>query len=119
MATSDFPKSVRLTQRAEFTEVYSKGRKVYTPLFVAFFQFSSSPDLPAKMGVTATKKTANAVGRNSIKRRVRHLFRETKDDFPMGLRLVINAKRAFLNAPFSDCKNHWKAMMTSINKSNS
>ena len=55
-----------------------------------------------KLGITASKKTGNAVQRNKIKRRVREYFRLHKSCFPKGYDIVITAKRG------ADTLDFWK-----------
>lgn len=56
---------------------------------------------PPRLGITATRKVAGAVGRNRIRRQVREVFRRTL--FPDGAsgELVVNVRNGAPEAPFA------------------
>jgi len=54
------------------------------------------------LGITASKRTGNAVQRNRIKRLVRECFRLHRDQFPKGFDIVIAAKRNAISINYSD-----------------
>ncbi len=64
----------RLTRRAEFLRVASKGRK--TPSSGLVLQaLARADDGPVRLGFTVTKKVGNAVIRNRTRRRLREAAR--------------------------------------------
>jgi ribonuclease P protein component len=83
--------SDRLKRRAEFERVQSKGRKVHTARFL-FLVLPRDEDGATRIGLTVTRKVANAVGRNRIKRVLREVFRKNRALFPPGCDVVIVAK---------------------------
>lgn len=46
-----------------------------------------------RLGITVTKRVANAVGRNHIKRRLREAFRKNRSQLPPGLDVVAIARQ--------------------------
>ena len=66
----------RLKRRAEFKAV-AGGKRVARTAFVlqALKVAGDSPDRPARVGFTVTKKIGNAVVRNRIRRRLREAVR--------------------------------------------
>jgi len=67
-------KSGRLTRRAEFLRVASKGKKAAIGGVV--LQALPRPDTgPARLGFTVTKKVGNAVVRNRTRRRLKEAAR--------------------------------------------
>ncbi|MEM1010067.1 MAG: ribonuclease P protein component [Myxococcota bacterium] len=69
--SQSFPKDNRLRKRADFVRVQKRGKRLDTPLFLAFV-------LPAaedrcRIGMTTSRKVGKAVIRN----RIRRLFRES------------------------------------------
>ena len=68
----------RLTQRKEFLAAAEHGRRFRSPAFMAQVR-DAAPDEPRKggesvalrLGLTASRKTGNAVKRNRIRRRLR------------------------------------------------
>jgi len=96
-----FPKRVRLTRRPEFQKVYRNGARVSGRHLVVF---AVENDLDrVRMGVTASKKTGNAVRRARAKRRIRELFRMEipglrEDSFDM----VVNIRWSCADAPWPE-----------------
>ncbi|MEZ4339195.1 MAG: ribonuclease P protein component [Sandaracinaceae bacterium] len=86
------PRDHRLRRRAEFLEVQRDGERVHTRHFVVVLRRRDPPDAPSRIGVTVTKRVANAVGRNRVKRLVREVFRRNRPLFPDGCDVVIIAK---------------------------
>ena len=54
----------------------------------------------ARMGLTVPRALGGAVVRNRIKRRFREAFRFHRAEFPGAWDIVINPRRAALEAPF-------------------
>lgn len=84
----------RILFRREFLHVYNEGRRTYGRLAVVFC-------LPRqgtwRVGLTVTKKTAGAVMRNLLRRRVREYFRR-HGSLPEGWDFVVNLKAAACRA---------------------
>lgn len=72
--------SMRLN--VQFKRMYSKGRSAASPYIVLY---AKKTKYKSAFGITASKKTGNAVSRNRAKRRIRALYRKfrcrIKDDF--------------------------------------
>lgn len=66
--------------------------RVHTRHFVVVLRRREPADAPSRIGVTVTKRVANAVGRNRVKRLVREVFRRNRHLFPDGCDVVIIAK---------------------------
>jgi ribonuclease P protein component len=78
----------RILRRADFLRVQREGKRVHTPHFVIMV-------LPAErqqLGITVTRKTAGAVGRNRVKRLVREVFRRQRSLFPPSCEVVLLAR---------------------------
>jgi ribonuclease P protein component len=56
---------------------------------------------PARFGITVTRQTANAVGRNRIRRRLREAIRVAAEHARPGHDHVLIARATVLAAPFS------------------
>lgn len=68
------PVPPRLTQRAEFVRVATRGRKL--PTAGAVLQvLPTDPARPLRAGFTVTRKVGNAVVRNRTRRRLREALR--------------------------------------------
>lgn len=84
--------SDRLKLRSDFQRVQSTGRKVHSARFLFLVLSREGEGLPSRIGLTVTRKVANAVGRNRIKRVLREVFRKNRALFPVGCDVVVVAK---------------------------
>lgn len=82
------PRADRLRRRAEFLRVQGAGKRVPTPHFVLMVLAAQRQ----RLGVTVTKRTAGAVGRNRIKRLAREVFRRERALFPANCEVVLVAR---------------------------
>jgi ribonuclease P protein component len=85
-----FRKSDRILRRADFLRVQHQGKKVQTRSFLIMVL----PAEQSRIGITVTRRTAGAVGRNRIKRLVREVYRSNRALFPEGCELVLVARAA-------------------------
>ena len=80
-----------LNENKDFLTLYKKGRftaSKYTVIYVR-------PNGRAfnRLGITAGKKIGNAVCRNRAKRLIRQAYRESEIDLPVGVDIVIVARK--------------------------
>lgn len=84
----------RILKRADFKATYDQGRRIRGRLFTLFCrarpQGPAGERLPWRLGMTATRKTGNAVERNRQRRRIREYFRVNQRRIPDGWDLVLN-----------------------------
>ncbi len=93
----------RIKTRAQFRAIQSSGRKFHAPHFVfAVVQRDEPLDGPARLGITVTRKVANAVGRNRIKRVMREVFRRNRELFPLRCDVVAIAKQGADSLAYRD-----------------
>jgi ribonuclease P protein component len=59
-------------------------------------------DREPRLGLSVSKKVGSAVTRNSVRRRLREIFRSSSSSLPASLDLVISAKPAAAQASFDD-----------------
>ena len=83
--------SERLKLRGDFLRVSGSGHKVHSSRFL-FLVLARGDRGPSRLGITVTRKVANAVGRNRIKRVLREVFRRNRVLFPEGCDVVVIAK---------------------------
>ncbi len=81
----------RLKLRREFLRVSGGGHKVHSARFLVLV-LARGDEAPTRLGITVTRKVANAVGRNRIKRVLREVFRRNRALFPAGCDVVVIAK---------------------------
>ena len=91
MKAEGFPKELRLTKRTQYLALQKGGRRVHTRNFLILWRMNGLAF--SRLGITVTKRVANAVGRNHVKRRVKEAFRAAGKSLPAGLDLVVVAKK--------------------------
>ncbi|MSP25858.1 MAG: ribonuclease P protein component [Myxococcales bacterium] len=88
VAAHDFPKSRRLLTRAEFTLAQRRGAGArMDQVLVRISTIPDAVELPAKLGIIASRKVGGAVVRNRLKRCVREWFRHRR--LPPGHALLV------------------------------
>ena len=99
-------RSHRLTTPAGFTRAVRTGRRAGTRTVV--LHLGAEPDDPStvggepRIGFVVSKAVGNAVTRNLVKRRLRHLARERIASLPGSAVLVVRALPASALASYSD-----------------
>ncbi len=91
LASERWLASDRLKLRRDFLRVSGGEHKVHSARFL-FLVLARGDEEPARLGITVTRKVANAVGRNRIKRVLREVFRRNRVLFPAGCDVVVIAK---------------------------
>ena len=91
----------RLTRGADFATAVRRGRRAGTRTLVVHLW---TPDLdvaasPAQVGFVVGRSVGDAVARNRVKRRLRHLVRPRLEELPNGALLVVRALPAAGAAP--------------------
>ena len=87
MPRHTFPKSRRLTSRADFSAVFEAGvREARGPLIV--YARPNGLAYP-RLGLSTSRKVGTAVRRNRIRRLLREAFRHLQHDFPAGYDLLV------------------------------
>lgn len=94
-----FPKSRHLLRRSDFRKVYDEGTRVTCPYFAAFCLRWLDQDGP-RVGFTVPRSLGKSVVRNRMKRRMREAVRLHLNDLSAEWAVVLNPRRAVLDAPF-------------------
>jgi ribonuclease P protein component len=99
----DFPKSAHILRSADFRLIYDHGFRVSGPLFAAFCRAREGDaiDLGARLGLTVPRAVGKSVIRNRIKRRLREVFRLHRAKIAPKWDIVLNPRRAALEAEFA------------------
>lgn len=92
----------RVKKRADFLQVYDAG-KCYRKRYVHVFVLQrESPELPTRIGFTATRKIGGAVERNRLKRLGRESFRLQLPNLKPGYTIIVNFLKSATEASFAD-----------------
>ncbi|WP_329196661.1 MULTISPECIES: ribonuclease P protein component [unclassified Streptomyces] len=89
----------RLRRREDFASAVRRGRRAGRPLLVVHLRTSGATDPhvageidpSTRAGFVVSKAVGNAVVRNRVKRRLRHLVRERLSQLPAGSLVVVRA----------------------------
>lgn len=100
LAPQAFPKALRLLRRDEFRRVYEEGQRRSAPLCTVFFRPNGLAE--TRLGITAPTRLGSAVFRNSVKRRLREIFRRNRAAIPGGWDIVVNPRETVAKAPFPE-----------------
>lgn len=84
-----FPKAARIRRRREFLSLGRTGSRWVTSHFVVLLHEASGP---CRLGVTVSRKVGDAVTRNSLKRRLREVFRRHPRRSSLRHDLIVIAK---------------------------
>ncbi|MGV2999222.1 ribonuclease P protein component [Streptococcus suis] len=71
-------KTYRVKRERDFKEIFNKGKNVANRKFVIYHLPQDRDHF--RVGLSVSKKLGNAVTRNKIKRRLRHVLLELKED---------------------------------------
>ncbi|MBM3767813.1 MAG: ribonuclease P protein component [Acidobacteria bacterium] len=101
-----YPKTNRLLKSADFRKVYDQGSRFSCPYFVAFLLLHSGEPGPRpsgpRIGFTIPRAVGKAHDRNRIRRRIREMIRVRLAGTNPSLDIVLNPRRAALEAPQAD-----------------
>ena len=93
--------SQRLTHADQFRDATRKGRRTAARNVVVHCALEATPG-QARVGFVVSKAVGNAVQRNLVKRRLRHLAREHYPALPSGALVVIRARSAAVSASYPE-----------------
>ncbi|UGY92559.1 ribonuclease P protein component [Streptomyces gobiensis] len=91
------PTEHRLRRREDFAAAVRRGRRAGRPLLVVHLRSGTDPHTageiapPPRAGFVVSKAVGNAVVRNRVKRRLRHLIRDRLALLPPGSLVVVRA----------------------------
>lgn len=97
------PKRERIAKRADFLEIYEKGRKQFSR-FVVVFAADNALGHP-RIGITATKKLGKSNVRNRFRRWVRETYRTNRHGLGLeacSIDVVVNIKPSAASASFEE-----------------
>jgi ribonuclease P protein component len=93
---------MRLTDSPEFERVYRQGTAYRGKLF-SVHAFPNEHGNP-RLGLSVSRKVGTAVMRNTVRRRLREVFRASTSEIPGDLDLVVSARPAAAEATFDELR---------------
>jgi ribonuclease P protein component len=91
----------RLTSSTGFAAAVRSGRRSGSRTLVLHLGVDPSDSAGPRAGFVVSKAVGNAVARNRVKRRLRHLVRERLDALPDAAVLVVRALPGSATAPYA------------------
>ncbi|MGH9367577.1 MAG: ribonuclease P protein component [Thermoanaerobaculia bacterium] len=117
-----FSRDDRLRKRREFEECYASGVRVSGRHLTLFLLPPENPALEAvagappsrpRLGISVPRRVGTAVSRNRLRRRVREIFRRSRDLFARGgVDLVVNARPSAGAASFQELREDYRALVS-------
>ncbi|MGM0843337.1 MAG: ribonuclease P protein component [Bacillota bacterium] len=96
-------KEQRVKKNNEFQEVFKKGTSIANRQFVVYKLRKDDQQL-FRIGLSVSKKIGNAVVRNQVKRYIRQVFLELKDEVKNQYDYVIIARKPAADMDFHEIK---------------
>ena len=96
---------MRLTDSPEFERVYRQGTAYRGRLF-SVHAFPNEYGHP-RLGLSVSRKVGTAVTRNTVRRRLREVFRASTSEIPGDLDLVVSARPAAAEAAFGELREEF------------
>ncbi len=97
-----FPRNERLTKPGEFRDVYGQGRKAVGHSFVCYATRRAGQG--RKFGMAVSRKVGGAVTRNRVKRYLREIYRNSREDLKDDMSIVIVARSPASILSFAECE---------------
>ena len=96
------PSGARMRRRTEFQAAIKSGRRAGRPLLVGHLLVRNGIAEPPRIGFTVSRAVGQAVVRNRVKRRLRHLAAGYLQLLPAGSLLVLRANPPAATASQAD-----------------
>ena len=112
-----FPKSARILRTSDFRKAYNQGKRITGPYFAAFCLRVVRQSEGPRLGFTVPRAFGKAVSRNLVKRRLREALRVRLPEIGPHWDIVINPRRAALNASPEELGREVDRLVTQCGKS--
>lgn len=110
------PREHRLTRAEDFRLATRKGRRAGSRTLVAHLWVPDEGSGPPRVGFVVSKAIGNAVTRNRVKRRLRHLARERLSSLPGSCVLVVRALPTSAESSYADIGADLDAVLDRISR---
>lgn len=93
--------SARLKKRAEFGQVFKRGR-TYGDRYLVLFVLRTPTSNIRRVGFTAQRAVGSAVRRNRVRRRLKALYHFYEDSIFVSGDLIFLGKKSMIDAPWDE-----------------
>jgi ribonuclease P protein component len=107
------PRAHRLRRSAEFGHVARRGTRAASPTLVVHALIRSDLE-PVRVGFVVGRSVGNAVHRNAVKRRLRHLMARRLDAVPTHGSVIIRANPSAVTADSAQLGNDLDRCLESV-----
>ncbi len=105
------PRSRRITRRADFQRVRTRGQSIRGRYLVLGYLADETLAEPFRLGLITTKRLGDAVVRNRVRRRLRAILQRTGDRIRNPHWIVLIARGAAATATSEQLEKEWKWML--------
>ncbi|NNE93437.1 MAG: ribonuclease P protein component [Verrucomicrobiales bacterium] len=107
-----FPRSRRITSRADFQRVRTDGKSIRGKFLVlGFLHDPERVPNELKVGLITTKRLGGAVTRNAVRRKLRGILQRTGDLIKPGHLLVLIARNQAAEATSEKIEKEWNWLL--------
>lgn len=93
-----FTRAERIRTRREFDRIYATGHRGHAPGMAVVV--ARGQQAYHRLGLSVSRRVGGAVRRNRIKRRIREVFRLSRQHIPGCLDIVVNGRKEMAVMPF-------------------
>ena len=108
------PPDHRLTRSDDFRLAVRGGRRAGSHTLVLHVGDASDVSGPSKVGFVVSKQVGNAVVRNRVKRRLRHVVRQDLALVPRASLLVVRAKPEAADVSFAELREDFERCLDRV-----
>ncbi|MDO5444564.1 MAG: ribonuclease P protein component [Eubacteriales bacterium] len=102
-----------IKKNSDFRRIYAKGKSAVSPYLVVYCRKNKGTDI--RTGFTVSAKIGNAVTRNTVRRRLRDIFRRNSKNICPGLDIIIVARSKAVHADFSTLSSCFSECCSRLN----
>lgn len=106
-----FPRSRRITRRADFLRVREKGKSLSGRFLVLGYLPDENLAEGWKLGLITTKRLGNAVTRNRVRRKLRGIAQRIGERYRDQVWIVLIARSSAATATSEQLEKEWKWLM--------
>ena len=97
-------KSFRVKKEKDFNAIFKEGESVANRRFVIYRLANSQEHF--RVGLSVSKKLGNAVMRNQIKRRIRHILIDHRNELVDNIDFIVIARKGVENLEYAELEKN-------------